>query len=241
MSLAPDAPDRPRQFWIVGANLVPVAGVLFFGWSALPLMVYYWIENVAVGAFNVPKILISGLTKEWPFKVAALIFAPFFIAHFGLFCFVHGIFVFAIFAMSDAVSGADVPNADAFDLAGNVWALLQTDNDLSFAVIVMIAVQFVSFLILWLLRGEWREANPMTLMFEPYGRVIVLHLTIMLAAIPVILLGQPMLAVLILALLKAGVELGLPYFKFAASPDPETTKRAAAIWLKQMKRAGRDD
>jgi hypothetical protein len=45
-----------------------------------------------------------------------------------------------------------------------------------------------------------------------------MHMTIIFAMLPVLALGQPMVAVLILALLKSGLELGLPALS-VASPD----------------------
>jgi len=43
-----------------------------------------------------------------------------------------------------------------------------------------------------------------------------MHMTIIFAMMPVLALGQPMVAVLILALLKSGLELGLPGLSVAA-------------------------
>lgn len=63
-------------------------------------------------------------------------------------------------------------------------------------------------------------------MFAPYARIIVVHLTILIAGIPVILLGQPMFAVLCLALLKTGLEMGRMHLLDAFSENPALAVKA---------------
>lgn len=212
------AMKRPDAWWVVAGNAIPVAGVLFFGWAALPLLVFYWIENVVVGVVNCAKILIAGGTKDGVQRVLGVALVPFFIFHYGLFCFVHGIFVFAMFTMSGVMHGGAQPTTDSFDLVGRVLGMLEADRDLLWSVVALAVVQLGSFVVVWLGGRRWREVDAMRQMFEPYGRIVVMHFTIFIATIPVLLLGQPMIAVLVLALLKSGLELGLPQFKIAA-PD----------------------
>jgi len=44
---------------LVGANAIPVIGVLFFGWSLITILVLFWIENGIVGLWNIPRILLA--------------------------------------------------------------------------------------------------------------------------------------------------------------------------------------
>jgi hypothetical protein len=219
-----EALRRPDAAWIVAANAIPVAGVLFFGWQALPLLVFYWIENVVIGAFNVVKIFIAGVTKDAVQRIASFFLVPFFILHYGLFCFVHGIFVFAMFAMSDAFHAGVEPTTESFDLTGRVTGMLWADSELMWSAIALLIVQAGSFAIFWLGGRRWRETDVIRQMFEPYGRIVVMHLTIFIATIPVLVLGQPMLAVLVLALLKSGLELGLKQFQVATPEFPSAQK-----------------
>lgn len=216
-----EALRHPRAWWTLASNAIPVAGVLYFGWHALPLLVFYWIENVVIGAVNVLKILATGMTKPMPMPVAALFFVVFFVVHYGLFCFVHGTFVLAIFTMNDLVQGGVEPTSGAFDLVPRMTQILQLDRDLFWSACAMIVIRLGEFAVLWLPSGQWRAMEPSTQMIEPYGRVVVLHATIVLGAIPVISLGQPVLAVLILAVMKTGLELGLPLMaRDGAKPPP---------------------
>lgn len=211
----------PESWWTLASNAIPVIGVLFFGWAALPLLIYYWIENVLIGAFNVPKILIAGLTKPAPQSWLSFFLAPFFIVHYGIFCFVHGIFIFAMFEMADVFAGHSTSSGDAFDVSARVTGMLQEDSDLRWAVLGLIAVLAFRFVWLWLMRGAWRKTDPMRQMFEPYGRIVVLHVTILIVAFPVALIGQPVIAVLCLAIFKTALELGMPLIRFPAeSKEP---------------------
>jgi hypothetical protein len=49
----------PSLVALVVANALPLAGVLFLGWTVFPLVLLYWLENVVVGAFNVAKLLLA--------------------------------------------------------------------------------------------------------------------------------------------------------------------------------------
>lgn len=220
---ASKALERPDAAWILAANAIPVIGVLFFGWQALPLLVFYWIENVVIGGFNAAKILIASMTRDTAQRWAGLFLVPFFAFHYGLFCFVHGVFVFAMFTMSDLIHTGVDPEPDSFELVPRVIGTLETDNGLFWGVVALMIVQSAAFAIVYVGGRRWLEVQPIQQMFEPYGRIVVLHMTIFIATIPVLALGQPFVAVLVLALLKSGLELGLPQFQVAA-PDLSKTQ-----------------
>jgi hypothetical protein len=65
----------------------------------------------------------------------------------------------------------------------------------------------VSFLVNYVGRKEYLNTTPMKQMFQPYGRLIILHVTIIIGAFLVIGLGQPVLLVALLVLLKTIVDL----------------------------------
>ena len=66
-----------------------------------------------------------------------------------------------------------------------------------------------SFLFNYIGRGEYLTASPTRQMGAPYGRVVVLHLTILFGAFAVAFLGSPVGALLILVGLKTALDLGL--------------------------------
>jgi hypothetical protein len=51
--------SSPTVMVLVLANLIPLYGVLAFGWETFPLLLLFWVENVIVGGFNVLKMLLA--------------------------------------------------------------------------------------------------------------------------------------------------------------------------------------
>ena len=168
-----------RTARIVGAvlvNAIPVFGVLFGGWSAFALMLLYWLENVVIGVFNVARMIASGFAQG-PAGIAACLFVvPFFTFHYGMFCLVHGVFVWTMFGQGFAQMAAiDGP----FDLSNLVGRVVALTPGLRAGFISIVIWQSLLFFVFFLGRSEFRRTDPMTQMAAPYGRIIVLHLTIL--------------------------------------------------------------
>ena len=214
LSSIAEAFTRPISYWILFQNVIPVVGVLMFGWKAFLLLLFYWLENVIIGVFTLLKIAVSGFTKDRKVFIVTLFLVPFFCIHYGIFCFGHGMFLLGIMTIAGAVHGDGPITEGSFDLLATVRNTLATDSDFFWSAVSLVGMQLFSFAVFWLLTGTWRTSNPAKVLFEPYGRIVVMHLTIMIAAIPAILLGQAQFAILVLALLKCGLELGLPQMQF---------------------------
>ena len=247
---------------LVAANLIPLAGVLLFGWSLWTILVLYWVENGIVGLWNVPRILLAqgaalptvvpAVPDEavWaasggdPARAAELratweqarqaqqraldaaaagtgsapapepgtpigrvrVFgqpaaaasgraglAIFFVMHYGIFWFVHGVFVFAL---------------PTFFGDGSEFGDLNWTNVVIAAVALFLS-HGASFLLNYIGRAEYLTATPMSRMAAPYGRVVVLHLTIIFGAFAAAALGAPIGALLLLVGLKTAFDLGL--------------------------------
>ena len=71
----------------------------------------------------------------------------------------------------------------------------------------LLASHGFSFLWNYLWRGEFRRAKLTELMAKPYGRVVVLHMAIILGAVATTALGSPLWALLVLLALKIGLDL----------------------------------
>src|SRR3954464_1834875 len=115
---------KTSAYVLIAANVLPLLGVLFLGWDTFSIIALYWTENVIIGAINVLKMIAcnpdpaeidwSRFSATNQLKLAELqsklsgstdtvqlanhglklFMVPFFILHYGLFCFVHGVFVF---------------------------------------------------------------------------------------------------------------------------------------------------
>jgi hypothetical protein len=189
-----------RAAAVAGAAIV-ACGVLFAGWSPLVVLALYWAENVAIGAFNVLRLLVAGTRAGQP--AGALFSAGFFIVHYGLFTLVHGVFVVAIFAR-DVDLGAGLA-APLGVLAGTLFA-----DRVSSLALFALAAGAAADTWRWIASDESRTLKLDKVMAAPYGRVVVLHVALIGGGFLVQLLGAPAVAVLLLVALKLWFDLRPP-------------------------------
>jgi hypothetical protein len=191
--------QKPVSAWVlVAANLVPLAGVLFWGWNAFVLIALFWMENVVVGVFFILRMLCVD-PRDAALWAGKLFMVPFFCFHYGLFTTIHGALVFGIFGGKDySPQGLQLLEPAARAVADyGLWLPLGA----------LFASHLFSFLWNYLYRGEFRRAQLSALMTQPYIRVVILHVAIILGGIGAMALGSPLWALLVLLALKIGLDL----------------------------------
>ena len=169
-----------------------------------------------LGGINVLKMLCCGLGKQapdedstkWRNPIGALFLVPFFSFHYGMFCFVHGVFVFALLSGDGPFGGNGGPGFDPFDMQGSVLAAI-SENQLWLAILALAASHLYSFFHNYLGKGEYQATTFSQLMTKPYGRIVVLHLALLFGAFLILALGSPILLLLILVVGKTGLDLKL--------------------------------
>lgn len=191
---------------LIAANLVPLAGVLLFGWDTLTILVLYWLENGVIGVFNVLRIR----RAEGPEPPAAGrrrrgialsgqstrgYLAGFFCLHYGIFWLVHGVFVFAIPAFAGD-AGAEVYRGLSLPAVGFGATLFGLSHG-------------VSYVRNFLGRAEYRHISPSTQFGQPYPRLFALHVTILAGAWLLIRYDEPVLLVALLVVLKTAIDVAL--------------------------------
>jgi len=192
---------------LIASNLVPLAGVLFFGWKVSIIMILFWFENVIIGVFNVLKMLLAepgepqGTMKVMPTRVETvalkLFLVPFFIVHYGLFTAVHGVFVFAFFGPGRVLERkVDVSLIQSFDY-----------SSLVFPALALVVSHGVSFFSNYIFGGERERVGIKDLMAQPYKRIVVLHLTILIGAILAVKFESSVAPLVFLVALKTCVDL----------------------------------
>ena len=224
---------NPSSWTLIAVNLGLIIAVVFWKWNIFEIVFLYWVENLIIGAINVIKMLtcspdmssltqnarpeqinqaatqagiseqrVSKMTRLMPIIVnwcAKLIFIPFFIIHYGMFCYGHGVFVFALFSDGELTTG----KAD--------WATAQTllTPEMQLAIGLLAASHLFSFIRNFIGKGEYQHTNPAALMMRPYGRIIVLHITIIVGGMLTMALGDPMGLLVIRVILKTFFDLAM--------------------------------
>ena len=214
----------------VGAAVSVAYGVLVLEWSVFVVIALFWFENVVIGVLNVAKMLISGARTGGFGLIAALAMATFFTVHYGMFTVGHGVFVTSLFGKSElggSLNGLFAP-------LGRMLGYLLTDRDGWFAAAGIGLLQTAVFFRWWVATREEPTLLPI-LMFAPYGRIVVLHITIIVSGILVGMLQQPVLGAMLLIALKlafdiasvgtpiGGKGLRLPIRRFIISREDDAT------------------
>jgi uncharacterized protein DUF6498 len=186
----------PSAYVLLATNLIPLVGIALHNWTVFQVLLLYWCENVVVGGFNVLRMLTAQPKSEvtWAGK---LFLIPFFCFHYGMFTFVHGIFVVALFGGTKIVGFPGTTLLNAVRGAG-----------LTVPIAALVASHGFSFFHNYLGGGEYQRAFLPQLMFRPYGRIVVLHLTVLLGGFLVMGLGAPVAAIVLLVALKTAIDLG---------------------------------
>lgn len=173
---------------LISANLIPLYGVLYLGWSVFSILFLYWLESAIIGGFNILKMkkamapVPSGYTK--PTNLPDLELIPFFMLHYGLFMLVHGVFVFAFFWPPDI----------ALRQVLIAFFSLFVSHGLSYQ------LNFVG-------NREYTKISPDQQMIQPYGRILVMHMTILFGAVLSKSFGAPPIALVIMVVLKVVIDL----------------------------------
>jgi hypothetical protein len=238
--------DSRSAIVLVAANLIPLVGVLFFGWSLWTILAIYWAENGIVGLWNIPKILLAegallpgrvgAGDRPWavqPVPGAGRVFmAGFFAVHYGLFWLVHGVFVLVLPSflgiggihplepsgipgfLGDPGSFAnglpDPTLGGTVDVVGDIGPFGLLDwSAVGAAALGLFVSHGVSFFVNYLWGGEYRTRTAAVQMFAPYGRLVVLHVTIIFGGFAVAFLGAPILLLVVLVALKTILDLRL--------------------------------
>jgi hypothetical protein len=213
---------------LVAVNLLPLIGVLFWGWSLMLILVLYWLESGIVGFINIFKIALArggadtppvrfdeagnvtvnlgGLTTVSS-NLAPGCLVPFFVLHYGIFWVVHGTFIFLL-PLFAGLGTMRMGPGGGIGFATMDFGALPFDA-LALGAVGMAISHGASFFLNYLGRREYLRVSPGQQMFSVYGRVVALHLTIVLGASLIAVLGTPVEALAILVAVKIVIDVAL--------------------------------
>lgn len=165
--------SSPSTLALILANLVPVAGAVYLGWNLGTVMVLYWAESAVIGFYNLCKLAVI---ERW----MALLYGTFFIAHFGAFMVVHFLFIWGIFVRGfDDTSGGDL--SEVARLFVDLWP----------ALLALFVSHGISFFQNFIGRREYRGRTAKNQMAEPYTRIVLMHVVLIVGGGLSLLLGGP--------------------------------------------------
>jgi hypothetical protein len=202
---------------LVLANLAPVAGVLLLNWDVLSIMLMYWSESVILGVINVLRMAVASNEQTQPaFDPAAparasepappasrrsfprkLFRIAFFCVHYGAFCYGHLMAVVMIFTEDRPGTGTLADLAELWQPA--YWI----------AVAAIFGSHLFSFFANYIGRGEYRMLGLDRLMGQPYGRIMVMQLTVIVGGALVARFDDTLAMLIVLVLAKIVLDLRL--------------------------------
>ena len=208
----------------VAAALIVAYGVLGLGWSVFVVIALFWFENVVIGVFNIARMFASGARIGGAGLIAALATAAFFTVHYGMFTVVHGVFVAELFGQSElgaSVNGLMAPLA-------RMLGYLLADRDGWFAAAGITLLQAAAFFRWWVATRAQPTPLP-ELMFAPYGRIVILHVTVIGGGILIEVLKAPVLGALLLVALKLAFDIVSVRSEAPKAPPPPVLVRRFAM------------
>jgi hypothetical protein len=166
-------------FLIIG-NLVPVYGAWFRNWDGKEIFLVYCLETVIIGLFTLVKLFIATASRKtdwWQnnnsrIKVHGLFFIFFFLLHYGLFVTVQ----VSVFLGFTSVNSNVNPSLlqlvfhPSLYLDRHAWLMLS----------VFVFCYGYENLFGFIMNNDYRAKPFMRIMFEPYMRIFVQQLTVLL-------------------------------------------------------------
>ena len=134
---------------LLGANVVPLVGLLVLDWSALAIVLAYVLETVVVGGYTLLRIVIAAKSAG-----SAIFHALFFTVHYGMFVGIQSAFILT------AAEGA----ADTFDWGAWDWLWMVGGFTVSHG---------QSFVVHFLREGLYKTTTANREMGRPYVRIFV--------------------------------------------------------------------
>lgn len=180
---------------LVAANLLPLVGVFLWDWDVFFLLLLFWCENVVIGLFGIARLIVAANNDT----IKEGLFLPlFFVVHYGGFMFGHFMVLFGMYSSNVEELGRSAQPEDYYRL------VLENLNWIAVAAIFV--SHGWSFVENFMGRSEHERLSPMQAMGLPYKRMFITHVALILGGFFLIERGQPLGGLVILILLKIGLD-----------------------------------
>ncbi len=191
------------------AALTPLLGIFIWGWQVREVILIYWFENLAIGFWQIGKILLVGglgaSQKKEPGLGHMLFTSLFFLVHYGGFCAIHGFFILVFVDGGDVLDfGGINPLMGPFVFLQILFkvvsaALIGLPTATYWSIVSLFAMRGLGVVQDFFLAGKWKEADLNKLMFEPYKKILLIHIAILVGGALVMFFQEawPVLALIV--------------------------------------------
>jgi hypothetical protein len=182
--------------FLIAANLMPLAGVIWWDWDVFLLLLLFWCENVVIGIFGIARLIVAGESDA----ARETVFLPiFFLVHYGGFMFGHFMVLFALYSGAMDQAGQLVEPADFYAaiISGFNWI----------ALLALFVSHGWSFVENFMGNREHERLTTGQAMALPYRRMIITHIALLAGGFFLVEHGQPLGGLVMLLLLKIGLDL----------------------------------
>ncbi len=184
------------SIFLILANFYVVFSVAFLGWDLFLVMFLFWAETAVIGFYSVFKIIKSS-GKE------SIFWIPLFSAHFGVFMLGHLFVIVSLFG--GGVNNHVLNFEDLFSFFSVQPLQVNT-------IIIPICLLFIShgysFFFNYLGNKEYLlDKESLSPLFAPYSRVLLTHMTVIVAAVVINSNGSSIFALIFLVFIKTFVDL----------------------------------
>lgn len=193
---------RLQNYILLVINFIPLAGVLFFNWNALSLILYYFTETVMIGFIHLIKMTaLYFLNHKNPAALAVVrtnqglkgwSLLPFFVIHFGFFVLIQ-IVIF---------------NGFVGHKAWREWAILiNGEFRYALASLFVVKIFYLSVSLFW--DHDLKLKLPEDVFFEPYPRIFIQQFMVLIGAWFSIFSGSMLPFLIVLILCKTLLDLAI--------------------------------
>ncbi len=226
--LAPQPPVTPSSLESISSqiplaslflfNLLPLFGVIYLHWDVFTMMMIYWAESLIIGLFTILRMILAQQAPQPPKRersevpnplatpLSTLLFkiflVPFFCIHFGIFMFVHAVFIITFISPGNLNS--------ILTFLGYVSQPSQSFGLSALPLLGLFAYHLISFIFNYIRPKAYQFTNPMAAMFTPYPRIIFTHIVLIIVSASSIMLSvkiPPTITAGIIVILKTFLDL----------------------------------
>jgi hypothetical protein len=197
---------------LVAANLLPIAGVVWWGWDAFVLLMLYWLETAIIGFWTIVRLIaaptavdVSGKPLNEVGIAGRIALGAFIAVHAGIFMAVHFIFLWALFsgAWAERIDGVGSFIREMV-IGTDLWLPLAFLFLVRGALVLGPAVRRRLGMVADARPDETGDENPV---HGLYIRIVVMQFTIIVGAWFAVLAGDSVGPLILLIGLKTAVDL----------------------------------